>query len=175
MKRRKILIILVIALSFCFGYFLKAIISEQSNNSIILVQPDDNTKMNKVNGIGDIFFKCKDPDKIKKWYKTHLGFDTNQFGTRFEWQEGTDPTRKGSLQWSPFPETTNYFDPSTKDFMINYRVDNLDKFVEQLKIENVTIIDTIVTYEYGKFIHIMDIEGNKIELYEPNFEYSISD
>ncbi len=175
MIKRKILIILVIALSFCFGYFFKEIISEQSKNSITLGQPDDNTKMKKVTGIGGIFFKCKDPDKIKEWYKIHLSFDTNQFGTRFEWQEGTNPTRRGSIQWSPFPKTTNYFDPSTKDFMINYRVDNLDKLVEQLKKEDVIFVDTIETYEYGKFVHIMDIEGNKIELYEPNFEYGTTD
>ena len=96
--------------------------------------------MKKVTGIGGIFFKCKDPDKIKEWYKTHLGFDTDQFGTRFEWQEGADPSRKGSIQWSPFSETGNYFDPSTKDFMINYRVENLDKLVEQLKKEGVKFI-----------------------------------
>ena len=173
--KKTLLLILTIALSFCFGFFFKAIITEQSNNSINTKQPDNNITMKKVTGIGGIFFKCKDPDKIKEWYKTHLGFDTDQFGTRFEWQEGADPSRKGSIQWSPFSETGNYFDPSTKDFMINYRVENLDKLVEQLKKEGVKFIDTIETYEYGKFVHLMDIEGNKIELYEPNYEYGTTD
>jgi len=127
--------------------------------------------MKRVTGVAGIFFKCKDPDKIKEWYKTHLGFDTDQYGARFEWQEGADPTKKGSLQWSPFSETENYFAPSTKDFMINYRVENLVALVEQLRKEGVTIVDRIETYEYGKFVHIMDIEGNKIELYEPNYEH----
>jgi predicted enzyme related to lactoylglutathione lyase len=78
------------------------------------------------------------------------------------------PTRKGFTQWSPFSETTEYFAPSTKDFMINYRVENLEALVEQLKKEGVTIADNIETYEYGKFVHIVDVEGNKIELWEPN-------
>jgi predicted enzyme related to lactoylglutathione lyase len=68
--------------------------------------------------------------------------------------------------WNPFPENTKYFDPSTKEFMINYRVDNLEALVEELKKENVTILDKMETYDYGKFIHIQDIEGNKIELWE---------
>ncbi|MCL4856475.1 MAG: VOC family protein, partial [Flavobacteriales bacterium] len=70
--------------------------------------------------------------------------------------------------WSPFKETTKYFEPSTKDFMINYRVADLVGLVEQLKQDGVTICDTIEVVSYGKFVHIMDIEGNKIELWEPN-------
>jgi predicted enzyme related to lactoylglutathione lyase len=124
----------------------------------------------KVNGIGGIFFKCNDPKAVMAWYKEHLGFNTTAYGAGFDWQEVSG--RKKSTQWSPFPATTKYMDPSVKDFMINYRVDNLEKLVEQLKKANVTILDTIETYEYGKFIHIIDIEGNKIELYEPNYEHA---
>ena len=123
--------------------------------------------MKKVTGIGGIFFKCKDPNKMKEWYKEHLGMDTNQYGASFEWRQDNDPTKKGTTQWSPFSETTKYFDPSTKDFMINYRVDNLEALVEELKKENVTIVDKIETYDYGKFVHILDPEGNKIQLWEP--------
>lgn len=123
--------------------------------------------MKRVTGIGGIFFKCKDPKTLREWYKTHLGFNTDQYGTNFEWYQGADSTKKGSTQWSPFSEKTNYFEPSTKDFMINYRVDNLEALVVELKKENVTIVDTMETYDYGKFIHIMDLEGNKIELWEP--------
>ena len=65
------------------------------------------------------------------------------------------------------PLTTKYFDPSPKDFMINYRVENLEALVEQLKNEGVTIVDNIESYDYGKFVHIVDLEGNKIELWEP--------
>lgn len=123
--------------------------------------------MKRVTGIGGIFFKCKDPEKIKEWYKTHLGLNTDQYGTTFEWIQADDSS-KGFTQWSPFSETTKYFAPSTKDFMINYRVENLEVLVEQLKSEGVTITDEIESFEYGKFVHILDVEGNKIELWEPH-------
>lgn len=123
--------------------------------------------MKKVTGIGGVFFKCKDVSKINEWYKTHLGLDTNEYGANFQWKEIDDSSKKGSTQWSPFSETTKYFEPSTKDFMINYRVENLESLVEELKKEGVTILDTIETYDYGKFVHIMDVEGNKVQLWEP--------
>lgn len=123
--------------------------------------------MKKVTGIGGIFFKCKDPNKMRAWYQEHLGLNTNQYGATFEWYEGTDNTKKGLTQWNPFPETTKYFEPSGKDFMINYRVENLEALVEELKKNGVTIVDTIEAYDYGKFVHILDAEGNKIQLWEP--------
>ncbi len=126
------------------------------------------TNLKRVTGIGGIFFKCKDPNRMKEWYKTHLGLETDQYGTTFEWRQGSDPAKKGFTQWSPFTESTKYFEPSTKEFMINYRVENLEALVEQLKKEGVTITDNIESFEYGKFVHILDIEGNKIELWEPN-------
>jgi predicted enzyme related to lactoylglutathione lyase len=122
----------------------------------------------KATGIGGIFFKCKDPKKIREWYSKNLGLNTNSYGAVFEWRQGADTTKKGFTQWSPFKETTKYFAPSSKDFMINYRVENLDALLIQLKKDSVTIVDTIETADYGKFIHIMDIEGNKIELWEAN-------
>lgn len=123
--------------------------------------------MKRVTGIGGIFFKCKDPKAMNEWYKTHLGFDTNDYGATFEWGENSETAKKGSTQWSPFAEDTQYFAPSTKDFMINYRVENLEVLVSELKKEGVTILDEIASYEYGKFVHILDIENNKIELWEP--------
>jgi predicted enzyme related to lactoylglutathione lyase len=156
-------ITLALATSFCFGFTLK---------SIITSHPGNNAPLKRVTGIGGIFFKCKDPKKVREWYQAHLGLNTNQYGTVFEWFQGADSTKKGFLQWSPFRETTKYFEPSTKDFMINYRVENLDALVEELKKEEVTITDSIQTFDYGKFVHIMDIEGNKIELWEPyDIEY----
>ena len=122
----------------------------------------------KVTSIGGVFLKCKDPKKLREWYGTHLGFAANQYGAVFEWRQGEDSSKKGFTQWSPFNEKTKYFEPSTKDFMINYRVENLEALVGQLKKDSVTITDKIETVEYGKFVHIMDIEGNKIELWEPN-------
>lgn len=125
-------------------------------------------KMKRVTGIGGIFFKCQDPEKMKEWYKTHLGFDTTQYGVKFEWQEATDPAKKGYTLWTPFADKTKYFEPSSKDFMINYRVENIEALVEALKNEGVTVLDKIESYDvFGKFVHILDLEGNKIELWEP--------
>ena len=124
--------------------------------------------MKRVTGIGGIFFKCKDPVAVNDWYKTHLGFDTNLYGASFAWRDSEDSSKTGLTQWTPFAENSQYFQPSTKEFMINYRVENLEQLMEELRKENVTILDKIETYDYGKFVHIMDLEGNKIELWEPN-------
>lgn len=125
-------------------------------------------KMKRVTSIGGIFFKCKNPAAIRDWYAKHLGLKTDQYGTNFEWRQADAGTKKGFTQWGPFNQSTRYFEPSSKDFMINYRVENLTLLVEELKKEGVTLIDTIQTFEYGKFIHLLDIEGNKIELWEPD-------
>src|SRR5579885_3510900 len=103
--------------------------------------------MKKITGIGGIFFKCQDPGKIREWYKTNLGINTNDYGASFEWREDEDSTKKGITQWTPFKETTKYFEPSTKDFMINYRVENLEALVDELKKNGVTIVDTIASYD----------------------------
>lgn len=92
--------------------------------------------------------------------------ETSPYGAKFDWREA-DSDKKGYTLWSPFKESTQYFEPSEKDFMINYHVENIEALVEELKKEGVTILDEIATYEYGKFVHIMDPEGNKIELFEP--------
>jgi predicted enzyme related to lactoylglutathione lyase len=155
---KKTFVILALAISFGFGFAFNTIITGQFNS-----QPQSK----KVTGIGGIFFKCKDPENLKDWYKKHLGLKTDRYGTMFEWREVPDTTKKGFTQWSPFAQTTKYFEPSTKDFMINYRVENLGSLVEELRKEGVIVVDTIETYSYGKFIHIMDIEGNKIELWQP--------
>ena len=122
--------------------------------------------MKRVTGIGGIFFKCKDLEKLKAWYGKHLGLEITDYGTNFEWREAEDPDKKGSTVWSPFKETTSYFEPSPKQFMINYRVENLEWMVEQLKKEGVTVLDEIASFDYGKFVHILDLEDNKIELWE---------
>jgi predicted enzyme related to lactoylglutathione lyase len=154
--KKSIFIFLTLATTFCLGFAFKTVIT-----------PNNNHTMKKVTGIGGIFFKCKDPKKMKDWYKTHLGLNTNDYGATFEWREESDSLKKGATQWSPFDESTKYFEPSTKDFMINYRVADLEGLVQELKKEGVTIVDTIESYDYGKFVHIIDMEGNKVELWEP--------
>lgn len=155
--KKKSMLMVVILSSFLFGFTLKTILITQNNS----------TSMKKVTGIGGIFFKCKDPGKMRAWYQKNLGLNTNSYGASFEWYEAPDSSKKGITQWTPFAETTKYFEPSTKDFMINYRVENIEALVEELKINGVTVLDTIETYEYGKFVHLLDAEGNKIELWEP--------
>lgn len=122
--------------------------------------------MKKVTGLGGIFFKSKDPKAMKEWYTTNLGLPSTLWGTSFEWRQDDDPEKKGQTVWSPFKEDTTYFEPSTKEFMINYIVENMEQLVEELRAAGVTILDEIDNTEYGKFVHILDPEGNKIELWE---------
>lgn len=122
----------------------------------------------RVTGIGGIFFKAKDPAALKAWYSKNLGMRMVQSGTNFEWRQGMDSTKKGFTLWAPFKETTKYFLPSEKQFMINYRVDQLDQLLANLKAAGISPTDSVETASYGKFVHLMDPEGNKIELWEPN-------
>ena len=123
--------------------------------------------MKRVTGIGGIFFKTKDPKKTKDWYQKHLGLQTDEYGTSFEWRHAEEPKKKGYTAWSPFEDKTKYFGESGQEFMINYRVENLEELVKQLIEEGVKIADEIATYEYGKFVHIEDPNGHRIELWEP--------
>lgn len=127
----------------------------------------DTSSVGRVTGIGGVFFKAKDPETLKAWYQTNLGMNMDEYGTNFEWREGADSSKYGFTQWSAFNHKTSYFKPSKKEFMLNYRVENIEALVEQLKANGVVILDAIETYEYGKFVHILDPEGNKIELWEP--------
>lgn len=123
--------------------------------------------MKKVTGIGGIFFKCQDTKMMNEWYAKNLGFPVEKWGTKFKWRSMDEPAKDGSTVWSPFAHDTKYFEPSKKDFMINYRVENIEDLVAQLKADGVTIIDEIKSFEgYGKFVHILDPEGNAIELWE---------
>ncbi|HLP20168.1 MAG TPA: VOC family protein [Chitinophagales bacterium] len=126
--------------------------------------------MKKVTGVGGVFFKCDDPKAMNEWYSKNLGIPVGQYGATFEWRHADKPAIKGTTAWSTFPQSSKYFDPSTKPFMINYRVENLVELVEELKKDNVTIIDEIAEYDYGKFVHVLDPEGNVIELWEPKGE-----
>ncbi|MCD6020103.1 MAG: hypothetical protein K0S53_3224 [Bacteroidetes bacterium] len=157
--KKTALAILIVAASFLSGFAFKAMLTKQTT---------EGQERKKATGIGGIFFKCKDPKKLKEWYSKHLGLNTNEYGSVFEWRQGADTTKKGFTQWSPFKETTKYFLPSTKDFMINYRVEHMDELIAELKMSGVTVVDSIQTYDYGKFVHILDLEGNKLELWEPN-------
>jgi D-3-phosphoglycerate dehydrogenase len=127
---------------------------------------EERQELKKVTGIGGFFFKAKDSKKLVDWYHKHLGLKTDQYGSTFWWKdkEGNDC----STQWSPFAEDTTYFLPSEKQFMQNFRVENLLHLLDELKNEGVIIVGDMETYDYGKFAWILDPEGNKIELWEPN-------
>lgn len=124
--------------------------------------------MKRVTALGGIFFKCDDPKSQREWYAKHLGLATDDYGTTFEWRKSEKPEEKGFSVWSTFKKDTDYFAPSQKDFMVNFRVENLEALLEILKAEGVQIVGELMVYEYGKFAHIMDPEGNKIELWESN-------
>ena len=128
--------------------------------------PADTTP--KVTGIGGIFFFLDDPKGTKEWYAKHLGLQLNDWGSvSFESRALDRPDEIESTQWCPFKRGDEYFAPSKKDFMVNYRVQNIEGLVARLKEAGVQVLGDIATYDYGKFAHIMDVEGNKIELWEP--------
>ncbi len=124
--------------------------------------------MKRVTGLGGVFFKCDDRDKLTAWYRRHLGLDIEPSGScAFEWRDKDAPDKVGHTIWGAFKGDTDYFDPSTKPFMINYRVDDLDRVLAALRTEGVAVDDKIEESEYGRFGWIMDPEGNRIELWEP--------
>ncbi|MBN2347998.1 MAG: VOC family protein [Bacteroidales bacterium] len=124
--------------------------------------------MPKVTGIGGIFFRSKNPQEIREWYGKNLGLAMDEYGSPFEFRNANRPEEINYLRWSPFEESTEYFAPSEKDFMINYRVQNIEGLVKRLKENGAILLDQIEVYEYGKFVHLLDPEGNKVELWEPN-------
>lgn len=121
----------------------------------------------RVTGFGGIFFKTDDPESTKNWYYKNLRLVPNEYGSLFEYREGSNPDKKAYNQWGPFKSDTTYFEPSKKDFMINFRVANIEALIEELRANGVEIAMEIETYEYGKFAHIIDPDGLKIELWEP--------
>jgi predicted enzyme related to lactoylglutathione lyase len=126
--------------------------------------------MKKVTGLGGIFFKCDNPRDMQDWYAKNLGLAISEYGTTFEWRQVDNPAQKGSTTWGTFAQDADNFQPSAKPFMINYRVENLVELVAELKKANVTIVGEIAEYDYGKFVHVLDPEGNILELWEPAVE-----
>lgn len=124
-------------------------------------------KTPKVTGIGGTFFYSNNPEKTREWYSENLGLEVNEWGSSFEFRNAHRPDEINYLQWSPFEQGDEYFSPSKKEFMINYRVQNIEGLISKLKNNGVTILDDVEAYDYGKFVHIMDADGNKIELWEP--------
>jgi predicted enzyme related to lactoylglutathione lyase len=124
--------------------------------------------MNRVTGIGGIFFKAKDPEALRAWYKLHLGIDVQDWGgAAFHWADAAGEPVSGSTAWSIMPAESDSFAPSTACFMVNYRVADLHGLLKALREEGCNVLDTFDDSEYGKFGWVIDPEGNKIELWEP--------
>jgi predicted enzyme related to lactoylglutathione lyase len=123
----------------------------------------------RVTGIGGIFFKAKDPLKLGEWYAKHLEISMaeNMPMTIFRWRQADDPEQSGSTVWSVFPQNTDYFGSDDVQFMINYRVADLDALLDALKKEGVEILRPASDSPYGRFAAIRDPEGNGIELRQP--------
>jgi predicted enzyme related to lactoylglutathione lyase len=155
LKMKKLTLAAMLTAAFLLGYGFSR-----------LTHKTDDTP--RITGIGGIFFKAKDPAALKAWYGKNLGLRIEQSGTNFEWRHAEDSTQKGFTLWAPFKETTKYFQPSDKQFMINYRVAHLDQLLINLKTAGILPVDSVQRASYGAFVHLMDPEGNKIELWEPN-------
>ena len=126
--------------------------------------------MERVTGIGGIFFKARDADGLRAWYREHLGIDAGKDGTAFEWREAGDPEKRGMTVWSIFAQDTRYLDPSRAPFMVNYRVENLDRMLAQLRAAGAVVDEKIEDGQFGRFGWVMDPEGNRLELWEPPSE-----
>ena len=124
--------------------------------------------MPKVTGIGGIFFRSANPQKTNAWYGQNLGLAIDDYGSVFEFRNANRPNEINYLRWSPVLEGSDFFKPAENEWMINYRVQNIEGLVRNLKKTGVKVLDEIETFEYGKFVHILDLDGNKIELWEPN-------
>ncbi len=156
----------------CFALFLASCIAPETSADAPTEAPTpqetvaiDTTP--RVTGIGGIFFGSTNPTAVRKWYGENLGLAIDEYGSPFEFRNANRPDEINYLRWSPFQTGTDYFAPSEKELMINYRVQHIEGLVKKLKANGVTVLDTVTDYGYGKFVHLMDLEGNKIELWEP--------
>jgi catechol 2,3-dioxygenase-like lactoylglutathione lyase family enzyme len=126
------------------------------------------SRESRVVGIGGIFFKARDPDRLRAWYRDHLGLPVDQWGGVHFAGQGTSPAgRESGTVWSVFPDDTEYLGPGSARFMINYRVDDLDAVLAALRAEGCAVEDRIESSDFGRFGWVADPEGNRVELWEP--------
>jgi predicted enzyme related to lactoylglutathione lyase len=167
MEKQLMIVSLVIVMAGCTAKTNRTTIMDDGTKQSAGSETPVNDTTPKVTGIGGIFFFSDNPAEIKKWYGKNLGLKISEYGSEFESRNANRPDEINYLEWSPFKKGSEYFAPSKKEFMINYRVQNIEGLVKKLRENGVTIVDDIEAVEYGKFVHIMDPEGNKIELWEP--------
>lgn len=121
-------------------------------------------------GIGGIFFKSRNPEKINEWYRENFGFNTDKYGTMFHGKTADESGKDLFLQWAPLPQNSYHFEYSNREFIINYIVEGIEQLVNNLRAKGVQVLGNIEEFEYGKFVHLLDPENNKIELWEPNID-----
>lgn len=135
-----------------------------TNNTKIISSADT---IPRITGIGGLFFISEKPDSLQMWYKEKLGFKTDDYGAVFEFRNALQKNELNYLRWSVFKKGNHYLKPGKSNFMINYRVFNLSSYIKQLESKGIVFLDSMQTFDYGKFIHLMDADSNKIELWEP--------
>ena len=124
--------------------------------------------MKRVTGVGGVFFKSKDPKSLGEWYRRHLGLEVEAWGgVAFRWVTPENPSGTGSTVWSPFNEDTSYFGSGPARFMVNFRVDDLHALLAALRAEGCEVDTRVEESEYGKFGWVGDLEGNRVELWQP--------
>lgn len=121
----------------------------------------------QITGIGGIFFRTTDTNRTRAWYKEHLGLASESWGTSFPWRDYEHPDNPGSTTWGVFADESDYFGNSGQEFMINYRVNDLDALLESLERQGIFPVKSTETFDYGKFVWIDDVDGRRIELWEP--------
>ena len=123
--------------------------------------------MSHVKGIGGVFFKSKDGAALRKWYQKHLDIQSDEYGYLFKGRDYDNPDQETITVWGPFKKDSDYFDPSKREFMVNFRVSDLDGLLAKLEADGIKQVGKMEEYEYGRFAWIMDPDGTKIELWEP--------
>ncbi len=122
----------------------------------------------KVTGIGGVFLVSADPAALSAWYRDMLGIDIEwEHGHTFHWKNDDAPGGDAMTVWSVFPDSTKYLEPSKSRFMVNYRVRDLHAMIKQLREAGATVMEKVEESEYGKFGWVIDLDGNKVELWEP--------
>ena len=123
--------------------------------------------MEKVTGIGGVFFKSRDPAALQRWYREQLGIESEGGAATFRWGDGATVDRPGSTVWSAFPADTKYFGPGSQTLMVNYRVRDVGAMLAQLRAAGGPVDEKIEASEFGRFGWATDPEGNRFELWEP--------
>jgi len=121
--------------------------------------------MAKVIGVGGVFFKSADPDRLTRWYAEHLGLPDDE-GPGVSFRNDAQP-KSAFVVWAPFASDTSYFDPADRQYMFNLVVDDLDGALQQVERAGAELVGTVEEYDFGRFGWFVDPDGNKVELWEP--------